>query len=252
MTARPSRPVAKAASKTATPKTATPKTTAPKTATPKKATSREEILDAAEELFALHGFEGVGMRAIAEGAGVAQALLHYHFGTKERLFEAMFTRRSSAINRIRLARLDAMQARGSPGLEEIVEALLRPAVEAGHDPDRGGGRFASLILTTSASAAPWQRELIASSYDPIARRYIAALREALPGLDPAGATWGYLFVIGAALTQMAPTGRADRLSDRATSDRDAEAMVAHAVVFAAAGLRALAATPPSPDNQPDP
>jgi AcrR family transcriptional regulator len=57
----------------------------------------QEILDAAERVFALCGFEGASMRQIATEAGVAQALLHYHFGTKEKLFHAMFARRSEAI-----------------------------------------------------------------------------------------------------------------------------------------------------------
>jgi len=205
--------------------------------------SREDILDAAEAQFARHGFEGASMRSIAEAAGVAQALLHYHFKTKEGLFEAMFARRSGAINRIRLARLDAMLAREQATVEDIVEALLRPTVEAGHDPSLGGRRFASLILATSAAEGDWQKGLVARSYDAMARRFIDALMGALPGLDRANATWGYLFIIGAALTQMAPTGRADRLSAGHTSDHDTDAMLSRAVTFAAAGLRALAARP---------
>jgi AcrR family transcriptional regulator len=206
-----------------------------------KATAREDILDAAEALFAARGFEGASMRAIAEAAGVAQALLHYHYKTKEGLFEAMFARRSGAINRIRLARLDVMLARGRASVEDIVEALLRPTIEAGHDPNRGGGRFASLILAISTAEGDWQKGLVARSYDPMAERFIAALMGALPGLDRANATWGYLFIVGAALTQMAPTGRADRLSAGEASDDDTDAMLSRAVIFAAAGLKALAA-----------
>ncbi|MCA0319566.1 MAG: TetR family transcriptional regulator [Proteobacteria bacterium] len=214
-----------------------------------KATSKEEILDAAERLFAKSGFDGTSMREIAQEAGVAQALLHYHFKTKEGLFEAMFSRRSGAINRIRLARLDAMIARGTPTLEEIVDSLLRPTIEAGHDPSRGGSTFASLILVMGASNLDWQKGLISASYDAMAKRYIAALRLALPELTPANATWGYLFIIGAALTQMSPTGRADRLSDGETTDSNTETMLSRAVAFAAAGMRGLAARP-DPDTTP--
>ncbi|WP_439572860.1 TetR family transcriptional regulator [Phreatobacter sp.] len=206
-----------------------------------RATSKDDILDAAEQLFALRGFDGTSMREIAEEAGVAQALLHYHFRTKEGLFEAMFQRRSDAINSSRLARLDQILDAGTPRIEEIIDALLRPTLEAGHDPARGGATFARLILTTGASSHAWQRALIAASYDAMARRYIAAIGKAVPGLSLADATWGYLFVIGAALTHMSPTGRADRLSDGETSDSDTETLIARATTFAAAGLRALAA-----------
>lgn len=208
-----------------------------------KATSKEEILDAAERLFGKFGFDGTSMREIAQEAGVAQALLHYHFKTKEGLFEAMFSRRSGAINRIRLARLEAMLARGVPTLEELIDSLLRPTVEAGYDPARGGSTFASLILVMGASNLDWQKGLISASYDAMAKRYIAALRLALPDLTPANATWGYLFIIGSALTQMSPTGRADRLSDGETTDSNTETILSRAVTFAAAGMRGLAARP---------
>jgi AcrR family transcriptional regulator len=212
-------------------------------------TSKEDILDAAERLFARRGFDGTSMREIAQAAGVAQALLHYHFRTKEGLFEAMFQRRSGAINRIRLARLDQLMKAGTPAIEDLVDALLRPTVEAGHDPARGGATFANLILSTGFSPHDWQKGLIAASYDAMARRYIAAIRQALPGMTLADATWGYLFIIGAALTQMAPTGRADRLSDGATSDTDSEALLQRATAFAVGGLRALAAGGPQQERR---
>ncbi|MCZ8316521.1 TetR/AcrR family transcriptional regulator [Phreatobacter sp.] len=219
---------------------------AAKPPTPSRSSSREEILDAAEEVFAARGYAGASMRAIADGAGVAQALLHYHFKTKEGLFEAMFLRRAGAINRIRIARLDAMLSRGRPSVEDIIEALLRPAVETGDAPMQGGARFAALILELSTADAAWQRDLMARAYDAMATRFIAALMTALPGLDRAGATWGYLFVVGAALTQMPSTGRAHRLSRGATEDADTDAMITRAIIFAAAGLRALAV--PMPDH----
>lgn len=214
---------------------------------PSRSSSREEILDAAEEVFAAHGYAGASMRAIAEAAGVAQALLHYHFRNKEGLFEAMFLRRAGAINRIRLARLDAMLARGPASVEDIIEALLRPALETGDEPKRGGVRFAALIIELTTADAAWQRELMARAYDSMAGRFIDALMSALPSLDRASATWGYLFVVGAALTQMPATGRAGRLSRGTADDSDTDAMLARAVQFAAAGLRALAA-PPQPED----
>ena len=62
--------------------------------------TQEGILDAAEEVFASHGYEGASMRAIAKKANVNQALLHYHFQTKDNLYETVVKRRSSAIKRI--------------------------------------------------------------------------------------------------------------------------------------------------------
>ena len=49
------------------------------------AETREKILDAAEALFAEHGFEGASMRMITARAGVNLAAVNYHFGSKENL-----------------------------------------------------------------------------------------------------------------------------------------------------------------------
>ncbi len=53
---------------------------------------RAQILDAAEEEFASHGFHGARMVAIAKRAGVTHGLLHYYFESKERLYEQVVGR----------------------------------------------------------------------------------------------------------------------------------------------------------------
>jgi AcrR family transcriptional regulator len=55
--------------------------------------SRDDILDAAERLFAAKGFNGVSTAAIAKEAGVSQSQIHYHFDTKRKLLEKVFERR---------------------------------------------------------------------------------------------------------------------------------------------------------------
>lgn len=55
--------------------------------------ARDDILDAAELLFAAKGFDGVSTAAIAKEAGVSQSQIHYHFDTKQKLWEKVFERR---------------------------------------------------------------------------------------------------------------------------------------------------------------
>ncbi|TDB77575.1 TetR/AcrR family transcriptional regulator [Micromonospora sp. KC723] len=49
------------------------------------ATAREEILDAAAELFAQRGYAATSTRLIAETVGIRQASLYYHFANKEQI-----------------------------------------------------------------------------------------------------------------------------------------------------------------------
>jgi AcrR family transcriptional regulator len=49
----------------------------------------ENILFAAEELFAEHGFEGTSTREIAKAANVNISMISYYFGSKEKLYEKL-------------------------------------------------------------------------------------------------------------------------------------------------------------------
>jgi AcrR family transcriptional regulator len=51
--------------------------------------AREEILDAAAELFTTHGYANTSTRKIADAVGVRQASLYHHFATKDDILEAL-------------------------------------------------------------------------------------------------------------------------------------------------------------------
>jgi len=50
------------------------------------------LLAAAEEVFAEGGYAGAATREIARRAGVPFGALHYHWGSKRQLWEAVFKR----------------------------------------------------------------------------------------------------------------------------------------------------------------
>lgn len=92
--------------------------------------TREALIDAAAELFAAHGIQGVSIRSINTRAGLAAAAAHYHFGSKDRLLDAVLEREGQQV-RAEIAdladRLLARQAR--PTSRQLVETLARPYVD---------------------------------------------------------------------------------------------------------------------------
>ncbi len=54
--------------------------------------TRQEILDAAEKLFANHGYRGASVKKIAAEAGVTGAMINYYFGNKLSLYHAVLDR----------------------------------------------------------------------------------------------------------------------------------------------------------------
>lgn len=53
--------------------------------------TKAAILASARRLFAAHGYEGAGLRGIAEGAGVTAMMVSRYFGSKEGLFGEVVT-----------------------------------------------------------------------------------------------------------------------------------------------------------------
>src|SRR5258708_24349804 len=112
--------------------------------------TKQRILDSAERLFAEYGFAGVSFRAIIGDAKVNLAAIHYHYRSKEALFDAVILRRLEPINRERLALLDAYE---QPTLEQVLEAFLAPAFRVGADPD-GGPAFLRFMGRVFRGAVP--------------------------------------------------------------------------------------------------
>ncbi len=200
----------------------------------------EAILDAAEIVFANDGFNGASMREIAQRADVAQALIHYHFDTKEKLFEAMTARQANAINNARAAILAKLvSAESLPSLEAVVEALFRPTIETGKRLAKGGGGFSRILVSIANSHDPRDQQLTSRYYDPIALKFIDAFILIEPDLPRKDAVWAYMFSIGVGMTMMAQTGRSKRLSGGACDDGDIEDMLSEIIIYACGGIRAL-------------
>src|SRR5437870_13817135 len=115
---------------------------------PQHATSTR-ILDAAEELFMQHGFEGTSMRLLTTKAGVNLAAVNYHFGSKHALIEAVFRRRLDPMNVARIAELEKLEAQeraSSP--EAIICAFSTPGLRLLEGAKGGGRNFARLLGRT--------------------------------------------------------------------------------------------------------
>src|SRR5438477_4352893 len=93
--------------------------------------TKTRILDAAERLFVEHGFEATSLRSLTSAAGVNLAAVHYHFGSKEELFQAVLTRRLDPMNQERIDLLERVEREAgsrAPSCEKVLFAMLIPAL----------------------------------------------------------------------------------------------------------------------------
>ncbi|MCJ9429040.1 TetR/AcrR family transcriptional regulator [Kordiimonas marina] len=207
----------------------------------KRQSRKERILDAAEALLARHGFDGVSMRMVAERAKVDLALASYHFGSKQGLFDAVLLRRAEVLNEARQAALEECQANAGPDgptVEEIIDAFLNPMLAHGYEDDEGWRHYFELIGQVNSSTE-WGGQLMTKYFDPLVRRFMDALKKALPDADPANLYWSYHFLSGALTLTFARTGRIDHLSNGAIHSDDMLGAYKRMVPFVAAGFREL-------------
>jgi AcrR family transcriptional regulator len=204
----------------------------------------ERILDAAEELFALHGYDGVTLRQIARRAGVDVALASYHFGKKLDLFQAVFERRAAFLNQARRDALRRCQREaGEPGptLEQIIEAFLRPLELAQETGDTGWRHYLALIAYINNSPY-WGPKMMSHLFDELVQEFIAALSKALPGARREDLYWCYHNLSGALTLTLAQTKRIDNLSGGLCRSADLQAAYDHMIPFVAAGFREVCAS----------
>ncbi|MEZ5985327.1 MAG: TetR/AcrR family transcriptional regulator [Hyphomonas sp.] len=203
---------------------------------------RTAILDAAEEQFAKHGYDGVTLRAIAKHAGVDVALPNYYFGPKRDLFDAVLLRRAEILNQARLEQLDAclVESERSPTVEAIIRAYLRPMLTGDHVREEGWKNYYALIAYVNNSPE-WGGKLMTQFFDPLIERFIDALRLALPGIEDRDLYWAYHCLSGALTLTFAQTGRIDSLSGGLCHSSDLEDAYEHMVRFTAAGFESFRA-----------
>lgn len=188
--------------------------------------TRSALLDAAEQLYAENGIEGVTTRALAERAGANMAAVNYHFRNKDNLTLEVFRDVASRTVKRRLETLarivEAADAAGHPPrLWDVVEAFVDAYVN--DDTPRTGILLAHLVLQHRVRPTEWTRAIVAEELDDFAIRYMAVLHRSVPHLNERELHWRYHLMVGAvmmSLSDQRADGRMKRLSDGLANPED--------------------------------
>jgi AcrR family transcriptional regulator len=197
----------------------------------------ERLLDAAEHLFGEHGYNGVGMRALADAAQVNLAATTYHFGSKKTLYVETFLRRFRAVNAERREQLKraGQDAHGQPlPVECIVECMMVPAVQVGLEHPA----FNKLVARSLVAPPKFLHQYLKAEFEPIVKLFIVALERALPDVPVDILNLRLALAMGATLMfgmQMSS------IKTKRNPKHDA-AIVKELVRFAASGLASPPAT----------
>ncbi len=229
--------------------------------------TRERILDSAEELFAERGIGETSLRALTRHARVNLAAVHYHFGSKEGLLDAVVERLATPINTARCRALDRLDQSAHTDAPTILWAFFQPVIARMEALERLGrtATLARLLARIESQPRAEVARLFERHFGDASRRCVEALAHALPELDRTVVAERFHFANGVlmALFSDRPGFEAHR-GDTPVPRRDLPARAREAIAFATAGLCARSACsslpmlvpatrPPSsaPDHGPD-
>ena len=214
--------------------------------------TREKLVAAAEHLFALHGYQGVSVRAIAAAAGVNWSLLGYYFRGKEGLLFEVYRRHCDALNAERFQRLEAARAEcRPPQLEKVIEAFVLPALSVA-ETQAGGATFTRLRAVLAAENSQLLDQLVAANFDASSAAFIDALCECLPELSRDEVLWRFHFMLGTIYYTATGPRRIKALSAGRCDPADVSENLKHLIPFLAAGFRAPTRSAGQPQSQTKP
>ncbi len=209
--------------------------------------TKDRLLDVTEALVAQHGFDGVSLRQITTEAGTNLAAVNYHFGSREMLFQEVFTRRVEPINHRRLALLDALEAAATSekpvSLEAILEALFLPVVTIYRDSERKREVFFRFMGRCMGETDPERTRFIGALFQTVVKRFTAAFERALPSVSRAEIELHFLFSVGVMAHTLCFFEQMPNYTGHESEDISAEDLATLMVRYSAAGFRSLTAPP---------
>lgn len=203
--------------------------------------TKDNILDVAERLFAESGYEATSMRAITTEAGVNLAAVNYHFHSKERLLQALFTRRLEMLNRRRMELMDAYEVeygnRPIP-IEKLVRALIEPMIDITGERPNSNKAFSVLLGRMYSSPHSSLDGILLSDIRNFAVRFETAIRRSLPGIPPEDLYWRVFFALGATVHALASSHLLRKISHGLCNPDDRKGALERLTAFIVAGLKA--------------
>jgi len=196
---------------------------------------RRRLFRAAERLVAEHGFELVTSREITALANANIAAINYYYGSKLALLLDIFRTRAAELNAERKALLKAALAKDAPRIEDVLRALIEPAI-LWRDPER---QTALRYLNRARGEGPPEMQAIIQNDVGHLSRFVDAIQRLRPALSREEIVWKLHFALGVLHHNSAADYRRLRnLSAGACDPGDREKLLGRTLAFISAGFLA--------------
>ncbi|MFO7839855.1 MAG: CerR family C-terminal domain-containing protein [Desulfosalsimonadaceae bacterium] len=203
--------------------------------------TRERILDQAERLFAVKGFEAVSIREITRAAESNLAAVNYHFGNKKNLYMEVF--RERWMIRTRLVRecfAEKLAGNPNPSIPEVLHAMARAFLDGPLNEEKRR-QHALLMQREMSRPGDALKMVVEEVMRPYQQELIALLRPNIPAhVDEDRLQLCVLSILGMTLYFTFASPAVSMVMGRQYDARFKSLLIHHVKTFAANGINCLA------------
>jgi AcrR family transcriptional regulator len=201
--------------------------------------TKNKILDAAENLFAIQGFNGTSLREITSRAEVNLAAVNYHFVSKKELIKSVMSRYMNELSpRLELSLVNICEQENLT-LLEVFSAFIEPLLSLNEFKENGTSNFLQLLGRGYSDSQGFLRWFLTTQYPGVINNFVKAVQKAYPALTTEEMFWRLHFTMGTVVFTMSSS---DALIDIAKSDfdktMDIAGVIKKVIPYVAAGVAA--------------
>jgi AcrR family transcriptional regulator len=204
--------------------------------------TKTHILNVAEGLFALNGFQRTTIEQLACEAKVNLAAVNYHFGSKRALVERVIKRRLPRISQLSMEELQkirktTIQKACQPDIKEVLRAFIEPALTL-NETIQNGRSFLLIASRGLYESDDTIRDIFTRHLKPNFQLFLELMRDALPNVSERVLLWRIHFTIGSLTHTMHLCGFQSTAPDIFPPIENAKYVVNQLLSFLACGMNA--------------
>lgn len=211
-------------------------------------TTRERIVEAAKKHFSEVGLQNASIRAITQIAKVNSALIRYHFGSKQALYEEVVRRIARRLVSVRgeaLQQLRTTHAGESIPLERLLRTYIEPLlIRESDDISRDAAIYMRFFGRMYTEPSDELRTIMQSQFTTLQTEYIDEIMRSTPHVSREEVIFRFGLLIGAITFVGSRLGIVEILSSGRVNDLNPE----HSLSLIVSAYTALFSAPSTPLN----
>jgi len=203
--------------------------------------TKTKILNAAEVLFAEHGYSQTSLRIITGVANVNLAAVNYHFGSKKELIQSVIDRYFEEFTselENQFVDLDKLHKSEKITTKQLLEALVIPILKMNEQREDGSATFMRLLGHAYTESQGHLKVFLTAKYGVLLTQFTRLFKKANPNVDDREIFWRMHFMLGTFVFALAGHQALSEIAEVEFKETvDTRGIILHLIPFLSAALQ---------------